>query len=82
MQMTNFLKNVFENNDKRNTYKLYKANVHESRVGFQTSGNTSLTLMHTVVISHRRNIHERAISLIRGTVSLKMKKTHTYTKTV
>ena len=78
MQLTNFLKNVFENNNKRNTYKLYKANVHESRVGFQTS----LTLMHTVVISHRRNIHERAISLIRGTVSLKMKKTHTYTKTV
>ena len=74
MQMTNFLRNVFENNNKRNTYKLYKANVHESRVGFQTSGNTSLTLMHTVVCSNRRNIHERVMSLIRGTVSLKMKK--------
>lgn len=68
--MSKFLQNIFKKCNKRNTYKLYKDNVHKNEVWYQTPGSWPLTLMHIVVIGNPMDFHNRVISIIRGAMSL------------
>ena len=61
---------MFSKTVTKETHKLYKDNVRIYKVGYQTPGSRSLTLMHTVVIGNPRYFHQRVISLSEGVMSL------------
>ena len=54
------------------TYKLYRDNVLNFELGYQSPESMVPTLMHTTVIGNRGNCLKRVISLSRGTTFLNM----------
>ena len=59
---------MFSKTDKSNTNELYRDNALKIKLGYQTS----LTLIHIVVIGYGRNFLKRVIFLSRGTIFLKV----------
>ena len=60
---------MFKKNCKKiNTYKLCIDNVHRNKLGYQTPGSRSLTLLHTIVNGYPSNFLNRVISLSRESV--------------